>query len=157
MVPASIDTIKTELKQLPPKKVLELVVRLARFKKENKELLTWLLFESSDEAAYIAQVRKEITEEVEKIDGLTAYQYKKQFRKIQRKINKPIKYMGSKTAAAELYMHMIELIDRKKKTVFIRAFLEKAHEQYVRKVNILLPGIPEDLAADISRQLRQVV
>ena len=60
MNPASIDDIKNELKQLPPKKVLELTLRLARFKKENKELLTYLLFESHDEAGYIKMLQADI-------------------------------------------------------------------------------------------------
>lgn len=153
MHPASIDTIKTELKQLPPRQVLDLLLRLTRFKKENKELLTYILFESADEAGYIGQIKKELSEELEKIDGLPAYQFKKQFRKIQRKINKPIKYMGNKHSTAELYLHMIQLIDGKKKTIFIRSFLDKMLAQYITKLEKILPVLHEDLAADIRRQL----
>jgi hypothetical protein len=156
MQAASVETIKAELRQLPPKEVLDLLLRLARFKKENKELLTYLLFESADEAGYIEQIKAEIKEELEKIDGLPAYQYKKQFRKIQRKINKPIKYTSSKTAAVELYMHMVNIINEKKKTIFIRAFLEKNLVQYISKIEKLLPGISDDLAHDIRRQLEQI-
>lgn len=155
MQAASVDTIKAELKQMPPKQVLDLLLRLARFKKENKELLTYLLFESADEESYIQQIKQEIKEELEKIDGLPAYQYKKQFRKIQRKINKPIKYTGSKSSAVELYMHMLKIINEKKKTVFVRSFLEKTVQQYVNKIEKILPGINEDLAHDIKTQLKE--
>ena len=48
MKAASISEIKTELKGLPPAQLTELCLRLARFKKENKELLTYLLFEAND-------------------------------------------------------------------------------------------------------------
>ena len=154
MQAASINTIKNELKQLPPKQVLDLLLRLARFKKENKELLTWLLFESHDEVGYIEDIKSGITDELGQIDGLPAYQYKKQFRKIQRKINKPIKYTGSKTAAVELYMHMINMIVAKKKTIFIRAFLDKALQQYISKVEKILPGMVSDIASDVSRRLQ---
>jgi hypothetical protein len=68
MNPASIDDIKNELKQLPPKKVLELTLRLARFKKENKELLTYLLFESHDEAGYIKMLQADIDENFASIE-----------------------------------------------------------------------------------------
>lgn len=154
MQPASIETIKSELKQLPPKEVLDLLLRLVRFKKENKELLTYLLFESSDEDGYVEQIKREIREELEKIDGLPAYQYKKQFRKIQRMINKPVKFMGSKNSAIELYMYMIRVIKEKKKTIFIRAFLDKTLRQYINKVEKLLPALEADLAGDIIKQLK---
>lgn len=152
---ATIDTIKTELKQLPPKQVLELLLRLARFKKENKELLTYILFESANESDYVEQIKVEITEEMEEIDKLPAYQYKKQFRKIQRKINKPIKYIGNKSATAELYMHMVRLISKKKKTVSVTSFLDKSLQQYIGKIEKLLPGIEDDLVADFKKQLQQ--
>lgn len=153
MQPASIDTIKQELKQLPPKQVMDLLLRMARFKKENKELLSYLLFESDNEQGYVDQIKEEIKEELEKIDGLSAYQYKKQFRKVQRKLNKPIKYMSSKASAIELYMHMVESINAKRKTIFIQGFLEKVSQQYILKIKKLLPGVEADLASDIERQL----
>ncbi len=155
MTPASIDTIKSELKQLPPRQVLDLLLRLARFKKENKELLTYILFESVHENEYVEQVKRETTEEMEEIKHLTAYQYKKQFRKIQRKINKPIKYMGSKSATAELYLHMVRMISEKKKTIFIATFLDKTLQQYISKIEKILPAIEEDLAADLRKQVQQ--
>lgn len=55
-----------------------------------------------------------VTEEMGEIDGLPAYQYKKQFRKAQRKIDKPIKYIGNKSSTAELYLHMAKMIHEKK-------------------------------------------
>lgn len=154
---ASIDTIKTELKQLPPRQVLELLLRLARFKKENKELLTYILFESANESDYVEQVKKEIAEEMEEIDGLPGYQYKKQFRKIQRKINKPIKYMGNKSATAELYLHMVKMISEKKKTIYLATFLDKTVQQYIVKIEKLLPGIEDDLATDLRKKMKQIM
>ena len=41
--------IKKEIQHLPTEQLAELMLRLARYKKENKELLTYLLFESHDE------------------------------------------------------------------------------------------------------------
>jgi hypothetical protein len=68
MNPASIEDIKKELKELPPKKVLDLTLRLARFKKENKELLTYLLFESHDEAGYIKALEADMDEQFAGVD-----------------------------------------------------------------------------------------
>ena len=50
MKASTVSELKEELKHLPPAQLLELCLRLARFKKENKELLTYLLFEAHDTA-----------------------------------------------------------------------------------------------------------
>ncbi len=62
MKAATVQEIKQELQQLPQNKVTELCLRLARFKKENKELLTYLLFEADDTALYIKHVNEEVDE-----------------------------------------------------------------------------------------------
>jgi hypothetical protein len=58
MKAVTVKELKEELTNYTPKELRELCLRLARFKKENKELLTYLLFESSDEALYIESVKK---------------------------------------------------------------------------------------------------
>ena len=60
MKSATVRELKTELQEKSPKEILELCLRLSRFKKENKELLTYLLFESSDEQSYIESVKEEL-------------------------------------------------------------------------------------------------
>ena len=58
----SIVTIKKELKHLTQEELLELCLRLGKFKKENKALLTYLLFEAHDEDGYIASVKTTLDE-----------------------------------------------------------------------------------------------
>ena len=60
---ASISQIRKELKNLPPENLQELILRLSKYKKENKELLSYLLFEAFDENAYIRQVKEEVDEQ----------------------------------------------------------------------------------------------
>ena len=62
MKTASVQELKQELQSVPPARLLELCLRLARFKKENKELLTYLLFEAHDEEGYINSVNQVIDE-----------------------------------------------------------------------------------------------
>ncbi len=56
MKPVTAKELKEELNSRSPNDLRELCLRLARFKKENKELLTYLLFEASDEQEYIEGV-----------------------------------------------------------------------------------------------------
>lgn len=58
MKAASINELKTELKHLETDELVALCLRLAKYKKENKELLDYMLFEASDERGYVQKYRK---------------------------------------------------------------------------------------------------
>ena len=48
MKASSLNELKKELEYRDKKELLSFCMRLAKFKKENKELLTFLLFEKDD-------------------------------------------------------------------------------------------------------------
>src|SRR6478736_2918206 len=98
MKTASVHELKQELQSVAPGRLLELCLRLAKFKKENKELLTYLLFESHDEEAYIQSVKAMIDEGFDELGHTSVYLTKKSLRKILRLTNKYIRYTGSKQA-----------------------------------------------------------
>src|SRR5258708_35227327 len=91
----NIHEIKEELNYLSPSRLGELCLRLAKFKKDNKELLTYLLFESSDLTEYIGNVKKEIDLEFKELPKPNLYLTKKSLRKILRLTTKQIPYTGS--------------------------------------------------------------
>ena len=86
----SLHSIKTELETHSPTSVLALCMRLLKYKKENKELLTYLLFHSNDEQSYIKMIKSEIDEKFEEINKSNIYFIKKSLRKILRNTNKYI-------------------------------------------------------------------
>jgi len=53
MKSATVKQIKDELKDLSKEDLISTILRLSKFKKENKELLTYLLFESHNEGDYV--------------------------------------------------------------------------------------------------------
>lgn len=60
MKAATVKQIKDELKHTSQEDLINLCLRLSRFKKENKELLTYLLFESHNEADYIEVLKRKL-------------------------------------------------------------------------------------------------
>ena len=59
MKPASINEIKKELTNRSAAEIFDYCLRLAKFKKENKELLSFILFEEDNLAGFISSVKKE--------------------------------------------------------------------------------------------------
>ena len=106
MKAATVHEIKDELSHLSAPRLIALCLRLARFKKENKELLSYLLFEAYDEQRYIESVKAAIDVNFAEIPrGNNLYFIKKSLRKILRITNKYIRYTGSKTTEIQLLLY----------------------------------------------------
>src|SRR4051812_28126644 len=105
MKAASISELKQELSNLPAKELVDLCIRLTKYKKENKELLTYLLFEAYDQEAYINNVKQEMDEAFKELPKSSPYQNKKSLRKILRAITKYSKHTASKQAEVEMLLY----------------------------------------------------
>lgn len=105
MKAASAQEIKAALKEQDAKELIELCLRLSRYKKENKELLTFLLFEADDLPNYIKTVNEQVDEIFTQVNTSSVFFAKKTIRKALRIANKYIRYTGSKTAEVEILLH----------------------------------------------------
>jgi hypothetical protein len=152
MKPATIQEIKQELQSLSPSRLTELCLRLARFKKDNKELLTYLLFEAADEAAFIGQIKKELDIEFESLPKPNLYLTRKSLRKVLRSTLKQIRYTGSPQAEVELLTHFL----RKMRVISFREsqVLVNLYNTQLKKVRTAIAGLHEDLQYDYMRQLQ---
>ena len=156
MKSANIREIKKELRDLPPDQVVELCLRLCRFKKENKELLTYLLFEAHDEEAYIESVKREIDERFEQVNRKSPYYVRKSFRSILSMTRKQIRYSGNKETEVELLLYFCSRLQAFKPDIHgnkrqLNLFL-RLMEQIRKKISLL----HEDLQFDYLREFRQL-
>ncbi len=154
MKASTVNELKEELRHRSVKELIELCTRLARFKKENKELLTFLLFEAGDEPGYIAQVKLEIDFQFGEIEkNNSTYLVKKSVRKILRMVNKYIRYTGSKAAEIELVLHYCKALKMSGIRMENSTALTKLYQQQVLKAEKLLSAFHEDLQYDYRKQL----
>ena len=153
MKAASISDIKQELNNLPTAKLLELCLRLAKYKKDNKELLNYLLFEEHDEQAYITNVKKQTEEEFEEINKSNLYFVKKSLRKILRNITKHIRYTSSKQAEVELIMHFCSTLKNAGIPLKSSTVLNNLYQFQIKKVAKVIATLHEDLQYDYLKEL----
>ena len=153
MKAASISDIKQELNNLPTAKLLELCLRLAKYKKDNKELLNYLLFEEHDEQAYITNVKKQTEEEFEEINKSNLYFVKKSLRKILRTITKHIRYTSSKQAEVELIMHFCSTLKNAGIPLKNSTVLNNLYQSQIKKVAKVIATLHEDLQYDYLKEL----
>jgi hypothetical protein len=153
MKAASVNILKVELEQIPIKQLVSICLRLARFKKENKELLTFLLFEADDIPGYIENVKKELDELFAGMNTSNLYFCKKSLRKILRIINKYIKYSLSKIAEAELLLYYLKKIQESGIPVKDNNALNNLYNNQLKKVKGVILFLHEDLQYDYLKQL----
>ena len=142
-----LQDIKKELQFLDNNQLMELCLRLARHKKENKELLAYLLFEAHDEAAFIEKVKAEAGFMFSQLPALS-YNAAKGMRKILRLLSKYTKFSGSKNVEIELLLNFcdnyLEFADRRTSYKPIRLILTRQ----IEKIRNLISKLHEELQFD---------
>ncbi len=156
MKAATLNELKLELQELTPKRVLEIALRLARFKKENKELLTYLLFEAHDEQAYIKSIKQEIDNQLAAMNSSNLYLVKKSLRKILRTINKYAKYSGIKETEAELRIYFCAQIKNSGLPIKKSQQLINLYQNQLKKINAVIEKLHEDLQYDYLKEMEEL-
>jgi hypothetical protein len=156
MKPASSNDIKQRLKEIDKKELVEVCLRLARFKKENKELLTYLLFEQDDLANYVKNVKEEIDEGFALINTSNVYFAKKTIRKVLRIANKHIRYTADKTAEADILLHYLTdfrglSLNWQKSTALVNLY-----KAQLKKIAAAIASMHEDLQFEYTRELNRL-
>jgi hypothetical protein len=153
MKASSLNEIKKELHAQDPEVLQDLCMRLAKYKKENKELLTYLLFEAHNEQAYIDSVKQEIEELFEALPTGNTYYIKKSLRKILRVANRQIKYSGIKQTELELRIYFCTKIKEARIPLAPGTVLFNLYKGEIKKINSILEKLPEDLQSDYEREV----
>ena len=153
MQAASLSDIKKELDKLPPKAVKELCLRLAKYKKENKELLSYLLFEADNEQAYIQGIQEEMDGAFAGINKSSLYFATKTLRKILRLANKYIKYSGNKQTEVEILMYYCMKLSKSGIRVKNSTALSNIYQRQLDKIQKALAKLHEDLQYDYEQEL----
>ena len=156
MKAATLNEIKQELTNLPSTRVLELCLRLGRFKKENKELLTYLLFEAHNIPEFIENSIIEIETQFKTINTSSVYFVKKSLRKILRLINKYSRYSGLANIEIDLLIYFCTKINELKSSFKTNPVIFNIYQFQLKKINKVLATMHEDLQYDYQKQLDEL-
>ena len=133
-------------------------LRLSRFKKENKELITYLLFEASDEASYVESVKREIDEQFEQVNRKSYYLFKKSVGKILRSTRKYIRYSQVKQTEVELLIYFCRKLKKISPTMHKNSGLLNLYNRQVdtiiKKVSLLHEDLQIDYESDLAELAR---
>ncbi len=154
MKAASLKEIKTELRILHPSRLLEVCLQLAKYRKENKELLTYLLFDAEDENTYIKEVKSLIDKLFTETKKSHLYLARKSIRKILVSANKYIKYSGSRQTEVEILIHFCKKLRNSGISMPVNSALSNLYQRQIQKIHKALAMMHEDLQFDYSEELK---
>jgi len=156
MKAVSVVTIRKELKHKSNEELAQLCLRLSRFKKENKELLTYLLFEADSEAGYIDTVKAEIDEQFELINTDSFFYIKKSVRKILRNTKKYIRYSLNKETEVELLLYFCKKLKSMKPSISRNTTLTNIYDRNIEAITKKVLALHEDLQYDYTSELEDM-
>jgi hypothetical protein len=151
-----LQQIKKELQHLPQEQLAELCLRLVRYKKENKELLAYLLFEASNENDFIESIKAEAGFMFSQLPS-QSYFTAKGLRKILKMLSKYTKFIGSKPAEVELLLNFcqnyLQYVVKQTSYKPIRLILTRQ----IEKVRTAISKLHEDLQFDYSEDYNKLL
>ena len=156
MKTASQNEIQKELITLSPKQLTALCVRLLKYKKENKELLSYLIFEAHNEKQYTESVKEHADELFSEMNRSNNYLVKKSLRKVLRFINKHIRYSGIKQTELELRLYFCNKIKSERIPISSATVLSNLFQREIEKIKKVYSQLHEDLQYDYKEEIEKL-
>lgn len=156
MQAARLPDLKKELKQLSDTQLLDVCIRLTKYKKENKELLTYLLFESHNEELYISRLKEEIDDMLEDMVVRSIRDSRKGIRKILKFIDRWVKFSLKKPTEVEIRLHFCKQIQKKKFPIRQNFYWSYVYRTQLNKIERIVPKLHEDLQFDYQEMLDEI-
>jgi hypothetical protein len=156
MKAASLRELKSELIHADREDLLALCLQLAKFKKENKELLTYLLFEAHDQDRFIHTVQKEIDTQFESINSKSYFYMKKTIRKILRGVKTNIRYAKNKETEVVLLLYFCEKLKAVRPSIKYNRLLNNLYLRELKSIENKIHALHEDLQYDLQIELEDL-
>lgn len=151
---ATINELKKALADKSEKELIEICLKLAKFKKENKELLNYLIFESKNEGEYVGRAKADVSGVMADTISSSFYHAKKTIRKALKITRQYIKFSDNKITEIDLMVHfcreLIECEHDVQSHPFLYGLLERQTNQIAKKLEKLHEDIQLDYQSDME-------
>jgi|TARA_B100000767_G_scaffold206313_1_gene193215 hypothetical protein len=157
MKAVTVKKIKDELSHRSANDLMELCLHLSKFKKENKELLTYLLFESHNEEGYIESVKEKVDDLFDQINTKSYFYIRKSVRKILTLTKKFIRYSKKKETEVELLLYFCTKLKAFKPSISKSPRLINTFERQIVLIKKSIISLHEDLQYDYQLELNELL
>lgn len=156
MATTSLNQLKKELATRTHTELVQVCLSLTKLKAENKEMLSYLLFDSDDPLSYAQIIKEEMDVFLWQVSDHT-YALTKGLRKALGMITKYSRFTKSKQGEIELLLHFLtRYLEKTESSVRYPALLGLAYRA-LRKIYSLIGKLHEDLQFDYTQEYNQKV
>jgi len=156
MKAASLRELKSELMHAQKEDLLSLCLQLAKFKKENKELLTYLLFEANDQDSFVFAIQQEIDDQFEAINTKSYFYMKKTIRKVLKGVKTNIRYAKNKETEVVLLLYFCEKLQALRPSIQYNLLLRNLYYRELVSIEKKISALHEDLQHDFKIELEEL-
>ena len=146
---ATISQLKKELVKLDHDDLLDVCLRMAKFKVESKELLTYLLFKADDQAGYA----NDLCDEIDQLLSVPGQIHKKTLRKVVRWMDKSLRFSGDKETELQVRIHFCRRIKDKKISFGHCRVSANMYATQLKKIDKAIDKVHPDLQFDFNQQM----
>jgi hypothetical protein len=152
----SISNLKKEIQNLPPELVVQYCIRMAKYKTENKELLSYLIYQAYDQQTFIEEVKGVIDYQFKNLNKTNLYLAKKTIRKALKTTHKFIKFSGIKQTELDLLIHFCKKLKASGLPMQHGKVLGNIFMRQIERINAVLSTLHEDLQLDYAREIKNI-
>ena len=156
MKAVALKKLKEELSHKSANELMVLCLHLSKYKKENKELLTYLMFESHDETAYIQSVKSQMDLLFVDINTKSFFFIRKSARKILTLTKKYIRYSKKKETEAELLLYYCHKLKHFSPSITNSSRLLNVYQTQLKMIKKAVGTLHEDLQYDYQIEIENL-
>lgn len=151
--PASLKVIKQELSLLSHQELIQIMLKLVRHRKENKELVSFILFDSKDETSFTQQMKLDMDELMEPVTRFNYATSLKYIRRVLRNTKKVARYSAHNEMEVELLMHFCSILKSKNLPIKDVKALSKMWDRCIQSMLKGISTLHDDLKYDYQTEL----
>lgn len=154
---ATINEMKSCLNDMDKEKLVDFILRLVKYKTDNKQLLHYLLFEDDDTENYTLQIKKEIDLAFRTLHETQFYLAKKTIRKAIKIANKYIRICKEDVVEVEVLFYLCIKIKASPFTIEEHAVLNTIYQGLTKRILKTISEMHEDLQYDYKKQFSAIL
>ena len=152
---AGLAEIRKELIHQSPDELIELVLRLARFRQDNKALTGYWLFNRQDPNQFLQQVHIALEDGFRTLNFSSGYWVKKGLRKWQRQVNLYGRICGEAWMQADMQSYYVWICLRAQSRLAEPLYLASLVAAAEKKRLSFVKKLDADLQHDLQRQFER--
>jgi membrane-anchored protein YejM (alkaline phosphatase superfamily) len=144
----SLSEIRKNLKHLSDEELCVILTKLAKFKKVNKEYVSFLLLNESNEDLYVEEVKEHLLELLENLNQSSIQYAKKTLRKVLKILRQCAAFSEKDVTQLDLSIFFCHELNKLQRSIRNHSIVQGMYNREITRMDKVLKAMHEDLVSD---------